>query len=264
MNRIERMIADRCPDGVDFENLGELVQIKNGSDYKHLGTGSVPVYGSGGIMTAVDRFVYSGPSVLIPRKGSLDKLYFVEGPFWTVDTIFYTIVGERIDPRFLFHYLANAHLENLNQAGGVPSLTQTVLKNLMIPVPPLEIQREIVTILDSFTKLEAELEAELEARRAQYAFYRDQLLNFESARKGGGRVFSAFRRSRSSGFPWVKSLPCLAGSLGRRRATSGSVAGVSSHTGMSTATSLLTLIRLSVFEWILARIRLNFVVVIFS
>ena len=181
MNRIERMIADRCPDGVDFENLGELVQIKNGSDYKHLGTGSVPVYGSGGIMTAVDRFVYSGPSVLIPRKGSLDKLYFVEGPFWTVDTIFYTIVGERIDPRFLFHYLANAHLENLNQAGGVPSLTQTVLKNLRIPVPPLEIQREIVTILDSFTKLEAELEA----RRAQYAFYRDQLLNFESARKGG-------------------------------------------------------------------------------
>lgn len=185
MNRIERMVAEMCPDGVEFLPLGDLVTIKNGADYKRFAEGSVPVYGSGGLMTRIDHAVYGGPSVLIPRKGSLGNLFFVDEPFWTVDTIFYTIIGERLVPKFLYYFLLRARLDNLNQAGGVPSLTQSVLKVLRIPVPPIEIQWEIVDILDSFTKLEAELEAELEARRAQCAFYRDRLLSFDFEAGGG-------------------------------------------------------------------------------
>src|SRR5665811_937429 len=117
--------------------------------------------------------VYDKPSVLIPRKGSLENLFYVDEPFWTVDTIFYTEVDEAaISPKFFYYFLATLHLEELNQAGGVPSLTQTMLNDLKVPVPPLEIQSEIVKVLDTFTALEAELEAELEARRQQREHYR--------------------------------------------------------------------------------------------
>ena len=182
MSRIEDLIAEQCPDGVDFLSLGQVAHIKNGRDYKHLSEGNVPVYGSGGIMRYVDTAAANGPSVLIPRKGSLGNLFYVEGPFWVVDTIFRTeIDSSLIEPKFLYYKLLTMGLGEMNQAGGVPSQTQSGLNRLKIPVPPLEVQREIVRILDGFTSLEAELEAELEARRAQYAYYRDQLLTFPEA-----------------------------------------------------------------------------------
>jgi type I restriction enzyme S subunit len=167
MSRIAELIAELCPRGVDFAPLGELVRIRNGKDYKALGIGEIPVYGTGGVMLYVDESAHPGPSVLIPRKGSLSKLYYVDKPFWTVDTLFYTEIGDRLVPKFLFYHLSTQRLEELNRAGGVPSLTQSVLNLLLVPVPPLEVQREIVRILDQFTQLEAELNAELMARRRQ-------------------------------------------------------------------------------------------------
>ena len=182
MSRIDELIAEHCPDGVEFQLLKEVARIRNGKDYKGFGEGMIPVYGTGGIMTRIDTAAYEKPSVLIPRKGSLNKLYFVDEPFWTVDTIFYTEINEDlIAPKFFYYYLATQHLEELNQAGGVPSLTQTVLNEIRIPVPPLIVQLEIVKVLDTFTKLEAELEAELEARRRQYQYYLNTLLSFSDA-----------------------------------------------------------------------------------
>ena len=168
---------------VEWKTLGEVCKIKNGKDYKHLSNGSVPVYGSGGVMKYVNEAIYSQPSVLIPRKGSLNNLFFVDTPFWNVDTIYYTEINtDYILPKFFYYYLITLELEKLNLAGGVPSLTQSTLNKLSIPIPPLRVQARIVEILDKFTQLEAQLEAELqaelEARRKQYAYYRDQLLNF--------------------------------------------------------------------------------------
>jgi type I restriction enzyme S subunit len=169
MSHIDDLIREHCPDGVHHVPMGTVLKIKNGKSHKHLTEGPVPVYGSGGIMTHVSESVACGPSVLIPRKGSLGNIYFVEGEFWNVDTIFYTEIDARVIlPRYVYHLLLNLHLDELNQAGGVPSLTQSTLNALRIPVPPLPVQQEIVRILDSFVKLEAELEAELEARRIQY------------------------------------------------------------------------------------------------
>lgn len=176
MSRIDDLIQKLCPDGVRAHPLGELVRIRNGKSDRALGPGNIPVYGSGGVMRCVDTAAHPGPSVLIPRKGSLANLFFVDGPFWTVDTIFYTEIGDRILPKFLYHFLLTKHLDEMNQAGGVPSMTQSVLNHLPIPVPPLPVQEEIVRILDSFTSLEAELEAELEARKKQYEYYRHDLL----------------------------------------------------------------------------------------
>lgn len=178
MTKLEKLIQELCPDGVEYKELQEILTIKNGSDYKHLSKGDIPVYGSGGIMTYVETFSYDKPSVLIPRKGSIDKLYYVEAPFWNVDTIFYTdIDSTQITPKYLFYCLQREHLEQYNTAGGVPSLTQAVLNKVQIPVPPLPVQREIVRILDNFTEITAELTAELTARKKQYAYYRDKLLD---------------------------------------------------------------------------------------
>lgn len=178
MAQLDGLIKELCPNGVEYKKLSDVLTIRNGKDYKGFAEGSIPVYGSGGIMTYIDHFAYDKPSVLIPRKGSLDKLYYVDVPFWTVDTIFYTVIDTKIvEPKYIFYVLQKEHLEKLNKAGGVPSLTQAVISKVKIPVPPMPVQREIVRILDNFT--------ELTARKKQYEYYRDTLLAF-GVHSGGG------------------------------------------------------------------------------
>lgn len=176
MSRLVELIEELCPDGVEFRPLSDLVRIRNGCDYKTLSPGNVPVYGSGGVMIHVSEALGEGPTVLIPRKGSLDNIFFVEGEFWTVDTIFYTEIASDLDPKFFYYKMKTMYLSQMNEAAGVPSMNQRKLGRIQIPVPPLEVQREIVRILDQFTTLEAELEA----RRAQYEHYRNHLLSYES------------------------------------------------------------------------------------
>lgn len=176
MSRLTELIEELCPDGVEFRPLSDLVRIRNGCDYKTLSPGNVPVYGSGGVMTHVSEALGEGPTVLIPRKGSLDNIFFVEGEFWTVDTIFYTEIASDLDPKFFYYKMKTMHLSQMNEAAGVPSMNQRKLGRIQIPVPPLEVQREIVRILDQFTMLEAELEL----RRTQYEHYRNHLLSYES------------------------------------------------------------------------------------
>lgn len=188
MSKLEELIQELCPDGVVVKKLEDVLTIKNGRDYKQFGKGNIPVYGSGGIMTYIDTAVYDQPSVLIPRKGSLDKLYYVDEPFWNVDTIFYTVIKEEfVEPKYVYYWLQGQHLERLNKAGGVPSLTQAVLNKVDIPVPPLPVQREIVRILDNFTELTAELQeqliAELIARKKQYEYYTKEVFNLNDSVK---------------------------------------------------------------------------------
>ena len=173
-------------DEVEWKTLSDVLRIKNGKDYKQFKEGDIPVYGSGGIMTYIDTFVLDKPSVLIPRKGSIDKLYYVEIPFWTVDTIFYTeIFTNVVVPKFVFYYLQKEHLEQYNTAGGVPSLTQAVLNRVLFPIPPLAEQERIASILDKFDALVNDISigipAEIEARQKQYEYYREKLLTFKSA-----------------------------------------------------------------------------------
>ena len=216
MSRIDDLIRDLCPDGVEHKLLKDLVRIKNGRDFKHLKQGDIPVYGSGGVISYVNESASEGPSVLIPRKGSLNKLYFVEGPFWTVDTIFYTEISSQLEPKYFYYYLQTLHLEKMNQAGGVPSLTQRALNELHIPTPPILIQREIARALDQFSQLKAELETELEARQQQYAHYRNILVAPRSpkesvklgevsyiARGASPRPIRKFI-TNEEGMPWIK------------------------------------------------------------
>ncbi|MBY7377051.1 restriction endonuclease subunit S [Escherichia marmotae] len=183
---------EKLLDGVEVEwlPLSDLARIRNGKDHKSLSEGEFPVYGSGGIMRYVDTYAYNKPSVLIPRKGSLGNLFFIDVPFWTVDTIFYTEIDEaQIRPKYLYYFLSTVGLGEMNQAGGVPSQTQSVLNKLKIPIPcpdnpekSLAIQSEIVRILDKFDTLTNSitegLPREIELRQKQYEYYRDLLLSF--------------------------------------------------------------------------------------
>lgn len=173
---------EKLLDGVEVEwqPLELVAKIKHGRDWKGLNSGNVPVYGSGGIMGYVDRYLCDKPTVLIPRKGSITNIFYVETPLWNVDTIYYTEIDTlRIVPKYLYYFIKTIDLMSLDTGSGRPSLTQAILNKIQIPIPPLKIQAEIVRILDTFTELTAELTAELTDRKKQYNYYRDQLLSFE-------------------------------------------------------------------------------------
>lgn len=133
--------------------LGEIVNIKYGKDHKKLNAGRVPVYGTGGIMRYVDNYLYDGESVLIPRKGSLNNIYYVVGKFWTVDTIFWTIINKNIVlPKYLFYFLKRIDFEKLNVGSAVPSLTQKILNEIQIDVPSIEKQKDIIDKISVFER----------------------------------------------------------------------------------------------------------------
>ena len=146
--------------------LRELLEIKNGRDHKGLNSGIYPVYGSGGIMRYVDSFLYDKPSVLLPRKGTLDNIQYTDKPFWTVDTIYYTEVNsEKVNAYYLYNYLKLLDLSNLDSGTGVPSMTFDSYYNLNVIIPPLESQQKIAAVLsalDDKIALNRRLNAKLE------------------------------------------------------------------------------------------------------
>ncbi|WP_155964323.1 restriction endonuclease subunit S [Streptococcus ruminantium] len=169
---------------VQWKTLGEVARLKNGRDWKSLPSGEVPVYGSGGEMGEfVSDYAYDKPTVLIPRKGSISNLFYLDKPFWNVDTIYYTEIDDsQMMPRYFYHYLTTVDLERLSTNPTRPSLTQAILDKIEIPLPSLAIQSRIVQMLDNFdtvcNDLNIGLPKEIELRQKQYEFFRDKLLTF--------------------------------------------------------------------------------------
>ena len=130
--------------------LGEIISIKYGKDHKGLGDGVIPVFGSGGIMRYVNSHIYTGPSILIPRKGTLNNILFSDAPFWTVDTMFWSIINtELVNPLFLYYAIYKKDFESLNVGTAVPSLTVPVIESITVKLPHLKLQNRIVEVLKS-------------------------------------------------------------------------------------------------------------------
>ena len=149
-----QQIRFKADDGSEFWEWEELkfkdvIKIKYGKDHKKLDDGDIPVLGTGGIMRYVDSYLYEGESILIGRKGTIDKPRFISGKFWTVDTLFYTEIGEKILPKFAFQQLLLVNWLNLNEATGVPSLNTTSIGNIELKVPCLAEQTKIANVLSA-------------------------------------------------------------------------------------------------------------------
>jgi type I restriction enzyme S subunit len=139
--------------------LSELVEIKYGKDHKHLADGEIPLYGSGGIMRYVDTPLYDKESILIPRKGTLSNLFYLNTPFWSVDTMFYTKIKKGNNGKYLYYLLKSMNLASMNVGSAVPSLTTEVLNKVTINVPDESTQIEIAQILTSLdNKIELNLQ----------------------------------------------------------------------------------------------------------
>lgn len=128
--------------------LKDLLQIKNGKDYKEFSHGMIPVYGSGGIIAYINKSIYNGESVLLPRKGSLSNIQYVSGEFWTVDTIYWTIINkELVLPKFLYYYLILLDLSRLDSGSALPSMTFDSYYNIEMFLPSLEMQEHIINTI---------------------------------------------------------------------------------------------------------------------
>ena len=119
--------------------LGDLIEVKYGKEHKKLNDGTIPVFGSGGIMRYAESALYDKESVLIPRKGSLNNVTYINEPFWTVDTMFYTEMRRPNIAKFIFHFMKRQDLANMNVGSAVPSMTTEVLNNIPLDIPPQEL-----------------------------------------------------------------------------------------------------------------------------
>ena len=133
--------------------LGELATIKYGKNQRKVlaEDGKVPIYGTGGLMGFASRPLYDKPSVLIGRKGSISKVRYVDRPFWTVDTLFYTEVNEiLVVPKYLYYLMSLLDLDSYNEGTTIPSLRTETLNRLEFNVPDLVCQKRIVNFLEAF------------------------------------------------------------------------------------------------------------------
>ncbi len=119
-------------------HLSDLIDVKYGKDHKKLADGTYPVYGSGGIMRYVERPLYEKESVLIPRKGTLNNVMYVNQPFWSVDTMFYTEMKQENTAKFVYHYVKSKDLASMNAGSAVPSMTTAILNAMELRIPSAE------------------------------------------------------------------------------------------------------------------------------
>jgi len=194
MNTIKQLIEKYCPEGVEYKKLEEVCEILD-SQRKPVAKGKrekgkYPYYGANGIQDYVNNYIFDGTYLLIGEDGSVinaDKtpvLNWASGKIWVNNHAHILAEKDNAVLRFIYYALQCINVSDIVR-GTPPKLNQANLRSIEIPVPPIPVQREIVRILDNFTSLVAELEAELEARRKQYEYYRDQLLSFKHLTGGG-------------------------------------------------------------------------------
>lgn len=153
-------------------HLSDIVVVKYGKDHKKLANGQIPVYGSGGIMRYAEHSLYDKESVLIPRKGTLNNVIYVNQPFWTVDTMFYTEMRLPNVAKFVYHFVKSKDLASMNAGSAVPSMTKAILNALEVVIPSDD-------ALEKFEKILAPMYEEIQKNNNQSSTlgkFRDTLL----------------------------------------------------------------------------------------
>ena len=189
MSKLKELIDRLCPDGVEFKPLGEICNVLRGkrlTKTEMVSNGTFPVY-HGGLEPLGYYNQYNRPakSVMIINVGaSAGTVGFCDQEFWSSDGCFCLSHSDKVISKYLYYYLSNNQFNFITKVrhAGIPTLDANVILNYAIPVPPIEVQEEIVKILDRF----ADYAAELQARKEQYEYYRNLLLTFNPSACGCG------------------------------------------------------------------------------
>ena len=190
MSKLERLIQQYCPDGVEYVKLDSVANICRGTRVvkSQLSDKGFPVYQN--CLTPMGYFERSNCNAgitFVICGGAAGNVGYTDVECWAADDCELIIGGHQVINRYIYYYLMtkqNYLLSKVRKAS-IPRLSPSIIKDLEIPLPPLPVQEEIVRILDAFTELQAELQAELQKRQQQYNFYRDNLLNFN---RGGQEI----------------------------------------------------------------------------
>lgn len=143
----------KIPSDWKIKRLKFFAKICNGQDHKEVNdiSGEYPIYGSGGIFGKANQYLYEGPSVLLGRKGTIDKPNYVDSPFWSVDTSYYTKILEGNDPKFFYYLCTTINFEEYKYGSAIPSMTQSALNDIEFLSPPLQKQTYLANYLDHKT-----------------------------------------------------------------------------------------------------------------
>jgi len=188
MSRLDELIKELCPNGVEYKELGEIAKVTIGEFVhkdKQSENAEYPVF-NGGISNTGYYNDYNEEKdkiIMSARGANAGYINRVFVNYWAGNSCYTINTNDEImNWNFLYYVLKNKEKNILNeqQTGSIPSISKKQVEGILVPVPPLEVQEEIVRILDNFTALTAELTAELTARKKQYSWYRDYLLTFEN------------------------------------------------------------------------------------
>lgn len=186
MSKLDDLIQKYCPNGVEYKEVKDVCNISKGVQFNKRDMnkiGTFPVI-NGGILPSgyIERYNQEKNTITISQGGaSAGYVNWQNQKFWAGAHCYSVKALSNIVDRYLYHFLKMKEyiLQRRQYGAGIPSLSKSIIENLLIPVPPLSVQEEIAHILDSFTKLTEELTEELTERKKQYEYYHNELLNFD-------------------------------------------------------------------------------------
>lgn len=168
------------PNNWNTYKLADALEIKYGKDHKKVLDGNIPIYGTGGIMRYGNQALYDKETILIPRKGSLNNIFYLNEPFWSVDTIFWSKINNEVAfPKYLFYNLKVLDFASMDVGSAIPSLTTELLKKIEIKLPPIEEQQAIASILSAIDdKIENNLAINKTLEEMAMALYKHWFVDF--------------------------------------------------------------------------------------
>lgn len=187
MSKLTELLDELCPDGVEYRPLGELLAIRD-SERRPVTksdrvSGPYPYYGANGIQDYVNEYIFDGEFILLGEDGSVLTDDFRPVTTWAAGKIWVNnhahvlaAKSDEISLRFSYYALTSTDIRQFVSGGSRAKLNQSGLRLIPLPVPPLEVQQEIVRVLDAFTDLEQSLVSELELRKKQFEEYLSEVL----------------------------------------------------------------------------------------
>ena len=197
------------PEEWGIVRLKDCLEINNGKDYKDIETDETgyPVIGSGGQFAYARKYLHDGTAILLGRKGTIDKPLYIEGKFWTVDTMFYSVPKSGIYAKFIYYVALQIPFGLYSTNTALPSMTQTDLQNHHFVMPPLDEQTQIADFLDKKVAQLDKVKSLLEEQIKTLEDYRQSLI-YETVTKGLDKTVPL----KDSGVDWIGQIP-IASSL---------------------------------------------------